>query len=984
MEITPSSDLTWHFESLLKSLPNNGSSQPLAHREITAALRARLPAVEHGKRKPPEPTEDPLDEDVRLLGSLLGTVIHEHSGAEFYRSVEELRQAARAARLQPGTPDWQSLTEVIDRALDGKSKAQAIQWLGDWANAFHIFLALCRIAEAVHHQRDVNSIDATINGLVERNGAEVLDQVTAIRVRLVATAHPTKILRQRILAHQSEIYMLLRKLRSREVSTLLEQVQVLEQLAEKIEVLWATQFSRAEKPKPSDDIDHNLTFFERTVYDSLTHFHAQLARAYQYRTGRSLDATLSPRITLGSWVGSDMVQNPSLRVETLNEALTKQHRAVLRKYADDLFRIAPRFSHAAYRAPLCEALAQSIERDLEEMASAGLDVAKYQRFRAREPYRLKLSLIGERLLATAETPLLDASSARPPFSYPNAEALLQDLEAVRDDLRRNGYHRSYRQELDPLLLKVNLYGFYGWSVDLREYSQIIAHAGRAVLEEARIDTTALGREELEQLFTQYLLERDELLIAPLFSEFDPLPQGFEQPEVRRIFSILQLARRAQGTLGADSVQSLVLSLCGSSTEVLAGLLLLKAQGLFRLEKDGTASSDFDLVPLFESIEDLRGAPRVLDSLLSNPAYQLHLTARGRRQTIMLGYSDSSKDGGYFTSNWAIYRAQVELLKVASRHDVRLRFFHGRGGSIGRGGGPTHRAIMALPPGTTRHGQALTEQGEVLARHYSTADAANAHFTNLISALWTKRLTEARQVDPAWEPLAEELAVAAQHVYRALITDPEFITYFEQVTPREVSLVKLSSRPDGEQASHIDEVRSIPWAFRWIQSRQMIPAWYGFGSALEEQLASASAANALQQLRNMYRDWPFFRSLVSNCETALRYTDLDIARYYVRTLARPQEPAAAFLEQIEAEYQRTCAMLEQVTGHPLLQRPEDRVLDHAISLKEPYLDPLNHIQARLLRDYRALLEGGTTEQRVLYERAIISSIEGIATGLGTTA
>ena len=273
---------------------------------------------------------------------------------------------------------------------------------------------------------------------------------------------------------------------------------------------------------------------------------------------------------------------------------------------------------------------------------------------------------------------------------------------------------------------------------------------------------------------------------------------------------------------------------------------------------------------------------------------------------------------------------------------------------------------------------------MLARHYSTQDAANAHFTNLISALWTKRLTEASRVDPSWQPLADELAETAQHVYRALITDPDFITYFEQVTPREVSLVKLSSRPDGEQASHVDEVRAIPWAFRWIQSRQMIPAWYGFGSALEEHLTGANAATTLERLRDMYRDWPFFRSLVSNCETALRYTDMDIARYYVQTLAQPQQAATTFLERIEAEYHRTCGTLEQVTGHSLLQRPEDRVLDHAISLKEPYLDPLNYIQARLLRDYRALLESKATEQRELYERAIISSIEGIATGLGTTA
>jgi phosphoenolpyruvate carboxylase len=369
----------------------------------------------------------------------------------------------------------------------------------------------------------------------------------------------------------------------------------------------------------------------------------------------------------------------------------------------------------------------------------------------------------------------------------------------------------------------------------------------------------------------------------------------------------------------------------------------------------------------------------------NPAYANLLNASGRHQTVMLGYSDSSKDGGYFSSNWEIYRCQMRLLELAKKYDVKLRFFHGRGGSIGRGGGPTHRAIMALPRSATQYGQSLTEQGEVLARHYAIADDARAHFTNLIGAHWDKRLSEHADEPDSWHQISSKLAELSQQSYRALIRHPDFIDYFDQVTPKEVELVKLGSRPAQRTLPRsVDDLRSIPWVFRWVQSRQMVPAWYGVGSALETLLEESQDNEATAaELRAMYERWPFFRSVVSNCETALRHTDLDIARYYVENLAT-QDSAESILASIRAEYEKTLAQLERLSGHSLLAREEDQNLEHSISLKEAYLDPLNYIQVRLLRDYRKRLdEDAPVQELELYERAIVSSIEGIATGLGTT-
>jgi phosphoenolpyruvate carboxylase len=469
----------WSLESLLNAQNTNGQSQALSHEELTRAIRAQLPPVERGLRRPAEHHDtDALSEDVRLLGSLLGLVIWEHSGVEFYRSVEELRQVAKLARLEPGGPNWRALADVINHALEGKSAEHSLACLGDWACAFQIFLALCKLAEGVHHQRRVRSIDRALDELHANSGGAGLDAVSYPGIRLVATAHPTKILRHRILAHQTEIYELLKQLRDASTTTVLQQVELLQRLAEKIEVLWATQVSRGEKPRPSDDIDHTITFFSRTIYESLAHFHRDLERSYRYRTSQPLPNPHVPRVTLGSWVGSDCANNPDTNPEVFTEAITKQHRALLAKYAEDLQRLAPRFSHAAFRAPLSEALERSIDDDLSELTSSGAKLMPLLRHRRREPYRLKLELMAARLHETMRAPVLDSSSARAGFVYSKVDQLLSDLDLVDDNLKHAGYHRSRQLDLDLVRRKVCLYGFHAASMDVKELSSVILDAGR--------------------------------------------------------------------------------------------------------------------------------------------------------------------------------------------------------------------------------------------------------------------------------------------------------------------------------------------------------------------------------------------------------------------------------------------------------------------------------------------------------------------------
>jgi phosphoenolpyruvate carboxylase len=980
----------WRFDWLLRP-GSDSSNRPLSHTAIINALRSRLPRVELPQKNPRvhetglPPADDALSEDVRLLGSLLGQVLVEHAGVEFYRAIESLRQVARRARREPGGPDWVELDGIIGQALAGRGAEDSLTWLADAAGAFHLFLTLCNIAEGFHYQGQ--ELDAALAHLSRITPtAEALDSITVSNVRLVATAHPTKIQRQRVLAHQEDIFNLLKELRRPGDMTAVEQVDLLERLTEKIEVLWATQFSRWEKPQVSDEIDHTLTFFNRTIYDALASFHQRLEHTYWFRTGRPLPEPHSPRLYLGSWVGGDMDGNPFVTPDVFTEALLKQHRSVLRKYSEDLRSIAPTFSHAAYRAPPAEALSRSIERDIEQVRDAKVDIRAPERVRAREPYRLKLRMIAERLSRRAESESL--TELNPAFSYASVAELIADLDLVCNSLAASGYHRSVSQELAAIRRKVDIYGFHGACLDLREDSEVFRRAAATLLEVAGVPGWAALQpaERLERLTQQIAATPNQA--APRFrNPLNPPPIADLDPMVSRLLCMLDVAWQAQRSIGPESVENLIVTMTSSPEDVLAGLLLIKNQGLFGIAADGKPHSTMDLVPLFETIMDLQRAPQIMDVLFNNAAYAEQLKARGGHQLIMLGYSDSSKDGGYFASNWAVYDAQLALLRVAEKHNIKVRFFHGRGGSIGRGGGPTTRAVMALPPGTSRHGHDLTEQGEVLARHYSIPDIAERHFESTVAALWTKRLTHTAMPEPVWMAAAQRIAEYSRQAYSSLIhEDPDFIAYFEQVTPKEVELVKIGSRPTKRRlAQSVKDLRAIPWVFRWFQSRQILPGWYGLGSGLERYLNEGGQGEAqLQFLRTMYAGWSFFRSVLSNSEIALRQTDLDIARYYVKKLTAPVAVAERILANIDAEYHRTCNVLQRVTGHGLLERAEDKPLGRSIDLKEPYLDPLNYIQVLLLSDYRQMLQNSPADAGLdLYERAIVSSIEGIATGLGTT-
>lgn len=964
-----------------------------------------------------------LTDDVRLMGALLGLIIHEHEGTDFYRFIERLRQGAKEARAESGRIGLEKIQQVIQEALDNQDEEAQRSLLHRAVAAFRLFLLLAGIAEEYHQSVKYNAAqpgerEGLSEAIFQARQRDISPEAVnalldKLSTRLVITAHPTKILRQTILHHQKEIFYILQAMHAPYL-TPLRQHDLLERLAEKVEVLWATQFSRWTKPEPQEEVGRVLSYLTRTLYPTVPRVHRRLLQALDYYyNADSTQLPQHPLLTVGSWVGGDMDGNPYVTPEVFSDTLNRQYQAILKLYADDLLEIQDKLSQAIHRVALTAELRESLVRDLEQLRQAGEETHNYANLLEREPYRLKLTLMALRLQRTArQAPLsATASLAGALFVYTGAHELLADLDRVRDSLLLQGYRRSVSIHLDRVRQAVSIFGFHFASLDLREDTAIISRAAGLVMQASGLPNTPVNQSEawLQQLTDEILSPK--VLDTRAWEEFSiGKAAGLSEDDdraVTRILRMLTMARRAYRMIGPDACHNLVLTMTSSAEDVLASLLLLKTQGLFHpvYARDETAThskennlhalmqryeSHLDLVPLFETIPDLRNAAKVMKTLFENPAYRIQLACRGNRQMIMVGYSDSNKDGGYFTSNWHIYKAQRELWRVASEAGVELRFFHGRGGNLGRGGGPAQRAIRALPPGTVSYGQDLTEQGEVLSRYYNVPETGQARCESLLSAMILKNLDFAQEenpedtVDASWEAVAETLSGYARDKYNRLVHEnPDFIDYFEQVTPKEVELVKIGSRPSHRRSIQtVSDLRAIPWVFRWFQSRQILPGWYGLGTALR-RFVDDDPQRHPELLKALYRQWPFMESLLENSEIILRQTDMSIARCYSELSTHPERTNPIF-EDIEAEYTLTLAMLHDITGQPLLSEPEAQTLKQSIALKEPYLDPLNYIQVQLLARYRKLAQEQPDSPLLEpYHRVIISSIEGVATGLGTS-
>jgi phosphoenolpyruvate carboxylase len=902
-----------------------------------------------------------LREDIRLLGRLLGEIVRAREGEAVFELVERIRRdsirfhrdADHGARVE------------LETALDRLSREDTLHVV----RAFSYFSHLANLAEDQHHIR--RSRAHLIANSAPREGSLALamqrafdtgldatalaDFFATARIVPVLTAHPTEVQRKSILNCQTAIARLLDQ-RDRMQLTPDERRDNDDALRRGVLTLWQTRMLRPAKLSVVDEVSNGLSYHATTFLREVPRLHVAAEDALTERDAALAARELPAFLEVGSWIGGDRDGNPSVTAPMLQQALAMQCECVLDHYLAELEILASQLSLAAQLVPVSDELAA--------LAAASPDRSPH---RSDEPYRRAVAGIRARVQATRHAllagPTNPSSVAAQP--YASAAALGANLDVVHRSLVAHGSAELAHGRLRHIRRAVSVFGFHLAPIDLRQNADVHERVVAELLEVAHPGTDYLTLDESGRVG----LLLDELATArPINS-----PHYAYSAETESELAIFAMARDAHRRYGPASVPNCIISKADGVSDLLEVALLLKEAGLLD-PRAGTLA--VNVIPLFETIADLQASGPIMDRLLSLPAWQRLLDSRGRTQEVMLGYSDSNKDGGFLTSGWELYKAEIALVEVFRRHDVRLRLFHGRGGSVGRGGGPSYQSILAQPGGAVQGQIRLTEQGEVIGAKYGNPEVGRRNLEVLVAATLEATLLSGKEAAPRADFLAamDELSDAAFRAYRAMVYETDgFETYFRESTiVDEIAQLNIGSRPAARKKTFaIEDLRAIPWVFSWSQCRLMLPGWFGLGTAVDAYVERHGAAG-LERLRAMHREWPFFATLLSNMDMVLAKSDIAIASRYAG-LVRDAALRDAIFPRIRAEHEATVAALLKITGqHQLLDA--NPLLKRSIRNRFPYLDPLNHVQVELLRRHRE----GADDERI--RRGIHLSINGIAAGL----
>ena len=915
----------------------------------------------------------PLLRDIRYLGRLLGDVIREQEGQTAFDLIERIRQLAVAYRSKR---DDQAGKE-LDRLLKGLSADQAVSVV----RAFSYFSHLANLAEDQHQlrrlseatQAESTSLQASLARL-HHAGVHSDDIVALLQTAYlspVLTAHPTEVQRKSILDAEREIADLIGRLdaQTHGVSPELELA-----LRAHITQLWQTRMLRYSKLTVADEIENALSYYQTTFLREIPRVYGALEKALP---GHEIASFLR----MGQWIGGDRDGNPNVTAATLELALSRQAEMAIRHYLTEVHHLGAELSMSGRLVTISPAMQALADRSPDQNPH-----------RVDEPYRRALTGVYARLAATLEQ-LTGTEALRhavaPEAPYASSDEFLADLRVVDASLR--GHHAAVLADLRvrPLIRAVQVFGFHLATLDLRQSSDQHELVITELLAQARVtpDYAALDEDSKQELLLRLLDEARPLRVhGAAYSEL-------AQSEL----AIFEAAAQARRTFGPQALRHYIISHTETVSDLLEVLLLQKECGLMNGTLDDPATrAELIVVPLFETIADLRNAPGIMSGFYALPGVAALAARSGAEQDIMLGYSDSNKDGGFFTSNWELYRAEVALValfdELRASHGIRLRLFHGRGGTVGRGGGPSHQAILAQPPGTVNGQIRLTEQGEVIASKYAHPEIGRRNLETLVAATLEASLIQPSTPVPAsFLKAAEAISGASMAAYRKLVYEtPGFTDYFFAATPiREIAELNIGSRPASRKASRrIEDLRAIPWGFSWGQCRVALPGWFGLGSAIEAFLAAPGSTRTQQLalLQKMGKQWPFFRTLLSNMDMVLAKSDLSIAARYVE-LVEDKRLGKKIMAAIKDEWQRTHDALNLITGAKsrLATQPE---LASALAYRFPYVDPLNHLQVELMRRHRKAPDtrasevvGETIAQRV--RRGIHISINGVAAALRNT-
>jgi phosphoenolpyruvate carboxylase len=924
-------------------------------------------------------SERPLVEDIRLLGRILGDVIRTQEGPEAFELVEQIRKLSVAFRRDADHEADKALKKLL-KSLSGDQAVSVIR-------AFTYFSHLANLAEDRHHirrraihERAGHTQEGSIDVALQRmrwagiTPKSISDMLATSYVSPVLTAHPTEVQRKSILDAERDIAHLLTerdaiKARAAVVNAAKDALTPKELAANELQMrarvmqLWQTRLLRFTKLTVADEIENALSYYEATFLREIPKLYAELEEALP---GQPIASFLR----MGQWIGGDRDGNPNVTAQTLEHALTRQSDVALRHYLTEVHFLGSELSLSAMLVPFGPTMLALAERSPDT-----------NEHRQDEPYRRALTGMYARLAATLKD-LTGGDAARhavaPQNPYASAEEFLADLRIIEASLCSHHAEAVAAQRLHPLIRAVEVFGFHLATVDLRQSSDQHEAVVAELLTAARV----------EKNYSQLDEHAKQALLLGLLNDARPLrvPSADYSAHAVSELAIFQTAKRMLSTFGKQAIQHYIISHTETVSDLLEVLLLQKEVGLLRGTLDAQAHNDLIVVPLFETIEDLRNAAPIMRDFYALPGVAGLIQRSGGEQDIMLGYSDSNKDGGIFTSNWELYRAEIALVelfdKLKGSHGITLRMFHGRGGTVGRGGGPSYQAILAQPPGTVRGQIRLTEQGEVIGSKYANPEIGRRNLETLVAAtLEATLLQPTKPATRAFLDAAAELSEASMDAYRALVYDtPGFTDYFFGATPlKELTQLNIGSRPASRKAlQKIEDLRAIPWGFSWGQCRLTLPGWLGFGSAVAAFLDKPDVAErkaALALLQKMYRQWPFFRTLLSNMDMVLAKSDLALASRYAELVSDARLRKKIFTA-IEAEWHRTADALTQITGEKnrLASNP---ALDRSIRHRFPYIDPLHHLQVELIRRYRA----GLADERV--QRGIHISINGIAAGLRNT-
>ena len=906
---------------------------------------------------------------IRIIGTYLGNVIKEQCTTERFDQEEEIRKTAREVRTHYSDESYSRLISLTSNL--------PVQRAYEIVKAFTAYFQLVNLAEqkvaeyqsyiSFHKNQSFgeNSIERSFQRLRQEGvtGEEVAALIERMEVIPVFTAHPTEAKRRTILSLLSRISDALTRMLT-EGYPLSERPDILaESIMSELTTWWQSEEVRSSRPSVLDEVKQGLFYFDRVLCGLVPQLYEGLTDSFRTHFGAVPLSNRHPFLRFGSWIGGDRDGNHNVTPGLTLETLRLQHELIVNLYIIGLKRASTALSQSIKEVSVSAPLRESIQRDISLLSELN-DHSQFDN--PRELYRRKLELMGGRLSLTL-------NPSKPLGAYHDASEVERELLIVRDSLSSNRGERIARSYIDPIITQVRVFGFHLATLDIREHSSRHRRAIEEFLSIAGYEVvfSKLSESEKNEILTHELLQPRPLLPVTVSCSSDS----------EQVLEVFRAIRSAHKLYGRNAVQQYIISMCEQPSDVLTVLVLAKEAGLVEIHHEQPVRADLTVVPLFETIDDLDRSHQVLSALNGNVAYQRYLQARGMTQEVMVGYSDSNKDGGYLKAHWELYKAQVAMAAESSNCGITLRIFHGRGGTTSRGGGgPLYRAILAQPEGTVEGRLRVTEQGEMVSTNYANETIARRHLEEMVSAVILSSSRSSQEPIPvSFHAAMERIAEVGYETYRTFVTDPAFVSFYNQFTPiGELATLNIGSRPTKRGAARgIEDLRAVPWVFSWTQNRCVFPTWYGVGTALATYHAGAD--DSMVNLQRMFTTWRFFSNIIANCEMTLAKTDPLIMQRYGELVIDP-EIRDRLLNKLLAEHALTIEMICAITQQNELLDSQPLLKD-TLFIRRHYLDPLSYLQVDLLKRYRSLEEEDAERGEIL--RAIQLSINGIASGMKNT-